>query len=48
MIERGVMVCYNLCYKKENKEYVKKLLYEYKLGDFLNAYPKELSETALV
>lgn len=28
---------------KENKEYVKKLLYEYKLGDFLNAYPKELS-----
>lgn len=28
---------------KENKEYVKKLLNEYKLGDFLNAYPKELS-----
>lgn len=28
---------------KENKEYVKKLLYEYKLGNFLNAYPKELS-----
>ena len=28
---------------KENKEYVKKLLYEYKLGDFLNVYPKELS-----
>ncbi len=28
---------------KENKDYVKKLLQEYKLGDFLNAYPKELS-----
>ena len=28
---------------KKNKEYVKKLLNEYKLGDFLNAYPKELS-----
>ncbi len=28
---------------KENKKYVKRLLQEYKLGDFLNAYPKELS-----
>ena len=28
---------------KENKDYVKKLLQEYKLGDFLNAFPKELS-----